>query len=275
MPAAIADYFRKSAMVAPTSLSAGLAAGAATANLSSTTSFPTSTPVTLTVDEYDTSTLALTGKKEVMYGIVSGLTVTNLVRGQEGTADQAHSTGAVVELLPNTADWNKLIDGMLIGHTQAGLHNAFTESNIVTTAALQAQAVTESKISASAIKLGYAQTTAAQFTLGAGPTDLTSLTVTITAPTARGIKITAYVPVICSVTTQNLALEIKEGATVLTASSVQSAIASVAIGAFAIVFIAAPSAGSHTYKLSTETSGGVWSTTPSATQPAFILAEAV
>ena len=127
----------------------------------------------------------------------------------------------------------------------------------------------------SAFKLGYAEVTAAQNSLGTGPTDLTSLSITVTAPTTRGIKITAFIPVTCNATGQQLLLEIKEGSTVLQTSSVQNSIASVQNGVTATMYITSPSGGSHTYKLTTETAGGTWNMNASSTKPAFILAEAL
>jgi len=76
----------------------------------------------VTIDRVDSAGVKTLSKREVVIGEVSGDNLINCLRGQEGTA-QAHSAGAVVEVLFTAKQWNRLADAMLVGHTQAGLHD--------------------------------------------------------------------------------------------------------------------------------------------------------
>lgn len=81
---------------------------------------PTDTDITLTFDR------TVTGKVERIIGAISGGNfVSNTSptgRGTDSTTDQAH-TSPTVEMVWNSADWNDAIDGILVGHTQTGLHD--------------------------------------------------------------------------------------------------------------------------------------------------------
>lgn len=90
--------------------------------LVSATSLPTDTAVILTIDRVDSSGTATPSKMERIIGVVSGTTVTSCVRGLEGTA-QAHSAGAVVEIVISKSNINKLMEGILAEHNQDGSHH--------------------------------------------------------------------------------------------------------------------------------------------------------
>jgi len=92
--------------------------------LVSATSLPTDTAVVLTVDRVDSSGNKTPSKMERIIGVMSGTTVTNCLRGTEGTA-QAHSAGAVVEIVISKTNINKLMEGILVEHNQDGTHNNF------------------------------------------------------------------------------------------------------------------------------------------------------
>lgn len=143
MPASNTDKARKFKSKFTTTLSAPLSAGATTASLTSTSGLPTDTGITLTIDRVDAQGNKTPAKEERVVGVVSGSTVINLLRGIDGTTDQAHSSGAVVEGIFDADSWNDLIDLILVGHDQvSGAHIA----NSIPTAALQALAVTKDKI---------------------------------------------------------------------------------------------------------------------------------
>lgn len=121
--------------------------------------------------------------------------------------------------------------------------------------------------------IGYATTTSTQTGISS-VTDLTSLSVTVTANTSRLFKITAYVVVFQQTSTGTVTLSIKESATTLGAGQ-KAVVASNAAIMHVTTLVTAPSAGSHTYKLTLATSAGTVDTSSSAAQPAWIMVEDV
>ena len=104
-------------------------ASVATIPLSSTTNLPTDTAVVATIDRVDANGTATSSTEETVIGVVSGSNLVTCTRGVEGTA-QAHSAGAVVEVLITAKGWNDLIDAMLTEHSQTGTHGNMTLCNI-------------------------------------------------------------------------------------------------------------------------------------------------
>jgi hypothetical protein len=94
-----------------------------TVPLSSATNLPTDTAVVAVIDRVDSNGTATASLEETIIGVVSGSNLVSCLRGSEGTA-QAHSAGAVVEILFTAKGWNDLVDGLLVGHTQLGAHNS-------------------------------------------------------------------------------------------------------------------------------------------------------
>ena len=130
MPALSTDKFRKVSRKWVGQIGSGGVADAVvtTIPLSSSTNLPTDTGVMITIYRVDSSGTATASKEEGVVGVVSGSDIVSALRGTEGTA-QAHSSGAVVEVL-NTADnINDLVDGLLVEHNQSGTH----KSALVTT----------------------------------------------------------------------------------------------------------------------------------------------
>lgn len=136
-------------------------ASTATIPLASTTNLPTDTAVVAVIDRVDSNGTATPSLEEVVIGVVSGSNLATSTRGVEGTA-QAHSAGAVVEILMTATNWNYLIDHLLVQHDQAGRHTNITTSNITASATatvasgivqktLTASHVTASAITASAV----------------------------------------------------------------------------------------------------------------------------
>lgn len=124
-------------------------------------------------------------------------------------------------------------------------------------------------------RIGYATRTSNQGPMGTGTTDLTGLSVAVTALPDRLIKISAVVRVQTAGTAPKSIL-IREGSTQL--AQLDGEVASFAgnppatISGFTLI---TPTSGAHTYKLSasyTEESGSMTSYA-SATQPAHILVE--
>jgi len=96
---------------------------ATTIPLSTTTNLPTDTAVVATIDRVDANGTKTASLEETVIGVVSGSNLINCLRGQEGTA-QAHSAGAVVEILVTAKGWNDIVDHLLVQHTQLGVHTS-------------------------------------------------------------------------------------------------------------------------------------------------------
>lgn len=120
--------------------------------------------------------------------------------------------------------------------------------------------------------IGYVEAVSAQTGITTGPTDLTSLTVSVTVGTSRRLTIQGSTGV-QQISSQGLAdLQIRNNAgTVL--NRAQKTIASGFTNQLQIVSIQTPSSGSNTYKLSLGTSAGTIDTLSSSTQPAFLLVQ--
>lgn len=122
----MADSFRKAkSLYASTSNTFGTGTGV-TITPNSVSGLPTDTEITLTFDRVDSSGTATPNAMERIIGTISGgnfvvRTSPSTGRGADGTSDAAH-TSPVVESLPNALDHNSIIDGILVGHTQAGAH---------------------------------------------------------------------------------------------------------------------------------------------------------
>jgi hypothetical protein len=74
-----------------------------------------------TIDRVDVNGTKTPNKKEVIIGTVSGSNVIDCIRGVEGTA-QAHSAGAIVEILFTAKHWNNLIESFKAQHREDGSH---------------------------------------------------------------------------------------------------------------------------------------------------------
>lgn len=117
------NYFRKYVSLYSTTLSSSIGTGTSeTITLASVTNVPTTTEITITIDRVDASGTATPIKMERITGTLSGSNLTSYTRGADNTTDQAHSAGAVVEMVWNAADRNSDIDGILVEHNQTGTH---------------------------------------------------------------------------------------------------------------------------------------------------------
>jgi hypothetical protein len=98
--------------------------------LSSVTGLPTGTGVTLVIDATNASGQPTPSVKEVVTGVVSGSQVVNLNRGQDGSTQQAHSTGASVVMWITANLWNDFQSAFLANHGQLhGYHKSLTDPN--------------------------------------------------------------------------------------------------------------------------------------------------
>lgn len=130
MPAANTDKLKKYKSLFSTTLSTGIGTGTSdTITPASVSGLPTDTAVTLTFDRVDSSGTATPSKLERITGVISGGNLTSYVRGVDGTTEQAHTAGAVIEMVWNADDWNDAIDNILAQHNQDGTHGAITSTN--------------------------------------------------------------------------------------------------------------------------------------------------
>lgn len=136
----MADKFRKTKSNFATTLVTGIGTGTGdTITLNSTTGLPTDTEITLTFNRVTSGGVVnSTSVMERITGTISGATLTSYTRGVDGTTEQAHAGGTVVEYIPNAADMNDQVDGILVGHNQDGTH----KSGIVLTTPVVNGAVT-------------------------------------------------------------------------------------------------------------------------------------
>ena len=146
---------------------------------------------------------------------------------------------------PTAAKWNQL------GANDAGFRDGTNiDTGVIGALHLAAQSVTESKLSTSAINLGYAQITADLSSISSATfVDLTGLSVTITAPTARKIRIEGFVKYQQSAVGSTLGLRSMEGATQIQLTYDNAAGTSITDKGVFIAVEFTASAGSHTYKL--------------------------
>lgn len=155
------NYFRRYRSLYSTTLSTSISTGTGeTITFASVTNVPTDTEITVTIDRVDSSGTATASKMERITGTLSGSNLTSYVRGADNSTEQAHSAGAVVEMVWNAADWNAAIAGFLVEHGQTGAHDAgflvssYFSASSINSSAINASAVTSGRIGASAVVSG-------------------------------------------------------------------------------------------------------------------------
>lgn len=130
MAAANTDKLKKYKSLFSTTLSTGIGTGTGdTITPASVSGLPTDTAITLTFDRVDSGGVATPTKMERIVGVISGGNFTSYVRGVDGTTEQAHTAGAVIEMIWNADDWNDAVDWALTQHNQDGTHGAITSTN--------------------------------------------------------------------------------------------------------------------------------------------------
>lgn len=134
MPATT-DLLKKYKSLFSTTLSTGIGTGTGdTITPASVSGLPTDTLITLTFDRVDSGGVATPTKLERIQGIISGGNFTSYTRGVDGTTEQAHTGGAVIEMIWNADDWNDAVTWGLTEHNQLGGHTNITASNITASA---------------------------------------------------------------------------------------------------------------------------------------------
>lgn len=141
--ASASDYFKQVARRWVGQIGAGGVSDESTTTipLSSSTNLPTGTGVVVVIDRVDSNGTATASLEETVTGVVSGSNLVSCTRGVEGTA-QAHSAGAVVEVLVTASYLNDITTGILVEHNQAGTHNNITTCNITASGTVSASHIT-------------------------------------------------------------------------------------------------------------------------------------
>lgn len=114
-----ANYFRKAKSLYSSTTNSFGTGEAETITPASVSGLPTDTEIVLTFDR------TVAGKLERILGTISGsnFVISSGGRGYDSTTEQSH-TSPVVEYIPNAADINDLVTGLLVGHSQSGVHTA-------------------------------------------------------------------------------------------------------------------------------------------------------
>lgn len=127
------DKLRKYKSLYSSTLSSGISTGTGdTITPASVSGLPTDTEITLTFDRVDSNGNATPSKLERITGTISGGNLINYTRAIDGTTEQAHSSGAVIEMIWNADDWNDAVDWGLVEHNQDGTHGAVTATSVTT-----------------------------------------------------------------------------------------------------------------------------------------------
>jgi len=115
----LADYFRKVKSLYSSTANSFGTGESETITPASVTGLPTDTEMVLTFDR------TVSGKLERIKGTISGgnFVISSGGRGEDSTTEQAH-TSPTVEYIPNAADMNDMVTGILIEHGQTGVHDA-------------------------------------------------------------------------------------------------------------------------------------------------------
>lgn len=114
------SYFHKYKSLFTTTSSSFATGSDVDITLVSATGLPTTTDIVLTFDRVNSAGVSTPSAMERILGRVSGSSFVVVERGYDGTTDAAH-TSPVVEQIWNAADFNDLIDGVLVGVTETGI----------------------------------------------------------------------------------------------------------------------------------------------------------
>lgn len=123
MAAANTDKWRKKKSLFSTTLNGGIDDNDTTLTLNSASGLATDTAITLTINRVDANGNPTPSLMERVTGVVSGSTLTNLVRAEDGSTAKSHGNGSVVEDLWEADGWNDAVDALLAEHEQGGYHN--------------------------------------------------------------------------------------------------------------------------------------------------------
>jgi len=122
MSAANTDKFRKTSARKKATTNASMLTNADTSvDCTALTNWPTDTAVDVTFNRVNSDD-ELQDDWETVVAVVSSNSLTEMVRGKEGTAS-AWPSGTVIELLNTANIQNDMVDGILVEHGQNGTHD--------------------------------------------------------------------------------------------------------------------------------------------------------
>jgi hypothetical protein len=160
---------------------------------------------------------------ERITGTIVGSNLTSYTRGMDGTTDQPHTSGAIIEYIWNAADLNDMVDGILEEHDQTGAHVKATGAEI-NTGAEENKLITPKGLADSAIPTATSTTTftnkritprvvtAASYTTNTG-TALSFATADVFEVTAQAGALKLNNPGGSPVSNQKLIVRIKDNGT--------------------------------------------------------------
>jgi hypothetical protein len=130
MAASANDKARKSYSYLQKTLNANIDASVTALTPNNVTSIPTDTGVSFVIDRVDSAGNKTPALRELMTGVVSGGTISGLLRGEQSTTAQPHLANAVIEFVNSGEMWNDLIDFLLQDHSNPnGNHKTLTDDN--------------------------------------------------------------------------------------------------------------------------------------------------
>ncbi len=201
----------------------------------------------------------VTGVKTLTAPVISGGSIDNATITVDAIGEHTAANGVTVDGL-------NIKDGKL------------NTNNSVVTANITDLAVTAPKLAVAAITLGQTAITTNFVSLTTAVSDVTNLAVTVTVPSGgRAMEITLRANVYNAGATDTVMLNIQEGATILDTSYTYVPAVNRVVSAYLRVYIAAPTAGSHTYKVTIDSELNVNfpAIQATATQPASILVKMI
>lgn len=282
----------------------GKALGATSINVGATTGYPTDTGVIISMRTVNTAGTLIAGTHTEWSGTITSGTSVSIEAAPVYGSDQIYAAGSTTQVAIRLSSYahNKLIDGLLVQHTQTGSHadiittntinentaangvtidglnikdGALATANSVPNAAL-AGSIDQAKILTNT--LGYAEiTTAFATTTTPAAVDVTGLSSTVTVPSGgRRVKVTVFASSINVTGTLPKSIQVN----ILQDGSIINFIVIDINDAYkrscTVIGTAVPAAGSHTYKAQiSQNTAGTMSMFAGAWYPAFILVELV
>ncbi len=132
MAGASTDTFSLATNNFSTTLSSSIGSTTTTIPLTSVTNLPTTTGIVLVVDRVNSQGILTPSLREYFKGVVSGNNIvlaSTSYRGLGNSSAQAHTNGAVVEMVPDSTWANDIVNGILEDHVQLGYHGPLHDAN--------------------------------------------------------------------------------------------------------------------------------------------------